>query len=245
MKKNIKLFAFILATLMLVSFIPLATFAEEIETGAENTETETVEGSSPEQEEAVSEPEDTSQHENNGFSLPEDSENVHYERLPNGFIKVTVYPNVTESEANGGNSLSVPGHINIDNSLEDPTPMAFGPGFDETIIDGGDSITYPSDTYISSLSPTTNYGSATEAFVNDENFLFISYPMPYIPEYATIVEATLNIAYRYKSNQSASVSAYRVNIYWQENTFTWNSTLSTYGMGIDSTVLCKISSQKL
>ena len=144
---------------------------------------------------------------------------------------------MTESEANGGNSLSVPRHINIGNSLEDPTPMAFGPGFDEIIFDGGASITYPNDTYISSLTPTTNYGSATEAFVNNENFLFISYPMPYIPEYATIVEATLNIAYRYKSDQSASVSAYRVSVNWNESSLTWNSLQPSYDMGINPTVL--------
>ena len=40
MKKTIKLFAFILATLMLVSFIPLAAFADEIETVAEIEENE-------------------------------------------------------------------------------------------------------------------------------------------------------------------------------------------------------------
>ena len=48
MKKSIKILAAILATLMLVSFIPLAAFAEEIETVTEDTETEAIEESSSE-----------------------------------------------------------------------------------------------------------------------------------------------------------------------------------------------------
>ena len=43
MKSKFKFLSVILATLMLVSFIPLAAFAEEIETGAENTENDTAE----------------------------------------------------------------------------------------------------------------------------------------------------------------------------------------------------------
>ena len=67
MKNKFKFLAVILATLMLVSFIPLATFAEEIETEAENTETDTaepIEESSSESVEATSEGEISSDTEN-------------------------------------------------------------------------------------------------------------------------------------------------------------------------------------
>ena len=67
MKNKFKFLAVILATLMLVSFIPLATFAEEIETEAENTDTDTaepIEESSSESVEATSEGEISSDTEN-------------------------------------------------------------------------------------------------------------------------------------------------------------------------------------
>ena len=67
MKNKFKFLAAILATLMLVSFIPLAAFAEEIETEAENTETDTaepIEESSSESVEATSEGEISSDTEN-------------------------------------------------------------------------------------------------------------------------------------------------------------------------------------
>ena len=63
MKSKFKFLSVILATLMLVSFIPLAAFAEEIETGAENTENETaepIEESSLEPEQVDSESEELS-----------------------------------------------------------------------------------------------------------------------------------------------------------------------------------------
>ncbi len=106
MKKTIKLFAIILATLMLVSFIPLAAFADEIETGEENTETETaetLEEGSSESVEATSESE-----------IPSDTENEETETIVFEFIEP-----------------EMPGNSRI----KDPTMEDFGPSDGDTSSD--------------------------------------------------------------------------------------------------------------
>lgn len=233
MKKKFKFLSIILIVLLLISALPLAAFADEIEDTEITDEAETFT-------DTVAEQEETEQG-NYVFSLPEDDENTRYERISKNVIKVTVYPNVTEEDET---TLIVPpidGHINFTDPFDDATPMVVPPINDEIIFDGDGSSTYPADTYISSSSKATNYGSVTEASISNSKYFFISYPMPYIPEYATIIEATLNLKYRYQSTESATVYAHKVNFDWNENTLTWNLAAQHTGMGLDQTFLSSVT----
>ena len=227
MKKTIKFFAFILATLMLVSFVPLAAFAEEIETGAENTETETMEDINSENDETT----------DNTFVdtyLPEGNENIQYEHISDGIFKITVYSPASDSIIDDSNSSLVPGQMEFTDPSQNVDTMAGGSSNSEIIFDDYGGPNLITDTYIDGSTPATNYGYATEATVSNNKILYIKHPTPEIPSHATIVEASLHIAFVYDNRlESVDVNAHRVNESWTETGLTWNVAREMTRLGLE------------
>ena len=106
MKNNFKLLAMILAILMMISVFPIAAFAEEIDGGEAIDGTETEESSTN----SSFESEFETSNDEPMFPLPEGDENVTYEQISKNYVKVTVFPNVTESPSN---DTSLPDLSNI------------------------------------------------------------------------------------------------------------------------------------
>ena len=227
MKNKFKFLAIILATLMLVSFIPLATFAEEIEYIEEPEDTIEEDSIETIETEVYTETYEPT------FTLPDNDENITYELISKNTVKVTVFPNVTESSASdNGTDLHLPGKLDVVNVSDSADPLKIGN--DMIDLGGSGGIPSPVDTYISNAAPTTNYGNATEAQVTNNKILYISYPMPYIPEYATLVEANVNIAYVYDDpTQAVEVYVHKVNISWTETGLTWNVANQNTRLGLE------------
>ena len=228
MKNKFKFLAAILATLMLVSFIPLAAFAEEIEYIEEPEDTIEEDSIETIETEVYTETYEPT------FTLPDNDENITYELISKNTVKVTVFPNVTESSASdNGTDLHLPGKLDVVNVSDSADPLKIG---NDMIDLGGGSggVPSPIDTYISSAAPSTNYGNSAEAQVTNNKILYISYPMPYIPEYATLVEANVNIAYVYDDpTQAVEVYVHKVNISWTETGLTWNVANQNTRLGLE------------
>lgn len=110
-------------------------------------------------------------------------------------------------------------------------PPGMGPEI--VIIDdggGGGSTGIVYDTYISSSSPSTNYGYSSEVKVSSNNtdIGLIRINNPSIPAESTVVDAFFTIPYYYSSNTSnyARVAAYQILSNWYESNVTWNSSPS-------------------
>ena len=106
------------------------------------------------------------------------------------------------------------------------------------------------DTYISSASPSTNFGSNTAMWVSDgdtesrhgESITFVRIPnLPSLPSGVDITATKLYMPYGFYTQDTSSgyvqVGAYRINKPWSETGVTWNVQKAFSNMGISSTLL--------
>lgn len=95
------------------------------------------------------------------------------------------------------------------------------------------------DTYISSGSPNTNYGSSEKLWVSSSQITFMNFAdFPRLGNYVTVESATLNLHYYYYANVntgSITVGAYQVTSSWDEYSLTWNTANAKTNMGISTT----------
>ena len=89
------------------------------------------------------------------------------------------------------------------------------------------------DTYISSTYPNNRYGSASYVRVGRNEIAYIQFSMPYIPGFATITSANLNVSYSLDvSGGSVGVYAYQVMEEWTPGTQNWNHVNQYANMGL-------------
>lgn len=121
------------------------------------------------------------------------------------------------------------------NSSERVFPVTIDP----TVV--GDDIAI--DTYISSLSKDTNYGSEDNIWISGTKTAFIKIGLPnsiYLPQGAVITNASLNVYYYYLSNVTSGelvAGAYEILYPWSSDQVTWNIANQNPNLGISSTVV--------
>gem|GEM_PF-4979669 len=143
-------------------------------------------------------------------------ENVKHFALADGTFKAVVYPYKIHEQDADGKWVEVAEFIlySSDKSGE--------------IHNRASDYAYATrDTYVSSYSPSSNYGSSLQLYVGASTMrAYISLPKPTLPSNATITYGELQVAYWYISSVTTgyvTVGAYKVNSYWNASTLTWNT----------------------
>jgi len=154
------------------------------------------------------------------------SNDINYtlQKIKDGEYKVTL--SVDLSSYNINNSKS--GGTRIMTSIR-PEIVIVGPGGGGgggSSNNGTAEATTSYDTYISSSSPSTNYGTAPEVKINSSNSQigFLRFYEPSIPDGSTIVDAFMKAPYYYNTSSSnyMNLGAYEILDYWVETSVTWN-----------------------
>ena len=96
-------------------------------------------------------------------------------------------------------------------------------------------IAQTADTYVSSGSSTTNYGSATDLWITSSTIAYYRFATPTIPNGATITNAIVDVPYYYhiENEYDLRIMAYRVMSNWNEYSINWTNkpTRSTTELG--------------
>lgn len=96
-------------------------------------------------------------------------------------------------------------------------------------------IAQTADTYVSSGSSTTNYGSATDLWITSSTIAYYRFATPTIPNGATITNAIVDVPYYYhiENEYDLRITAYRVMSNWNEYSINWTNkpTRSTTELG--------------
>ncbi|MBQ8393937.1 MAG: DNRLRE domain-containing protein, partial [Clostridia bacterium] len=86
------------------------------------------------------------------------------------------------------------------------------------------------EAYVSSTSPSTNYGSPSDGrlYVSPTQRTFLKFDLPNIGSNVLITNADLMATYFFTQNGSATIGAYEVPYSWNENTITWNNSIGSH-----------------
>ena len=104
------------------------------------------------------------------------------------------------------------------------------------VIDPSLTKTITTDTYISSGSPSINYGSSTELWVSSSKITYMKASMPTLPTYGKITYATLTAKYYFSATSgSMDIGLHRCMRSWSETSLTWNTANSWTNKGLEST----------
>ncbi|MBQ4447812.1 MAG: RICIN domain-containing protein [Clostridia bacterium] len=89
------------------------------------------------------------------------------------------------------------------------------------------------DTYVSSSSPSSNYGSSAYVRIRSNTIAYLKASMPTLPIYAKISSASLTTkCYSEGSSGSIEINAYRCKRSWDESSLTWNTVSSWSNNGL-------------
>ncbi len=99
------------------------------------------------------------------------------------------------------------------------------------------------DTYISSSSPNTNYGSSSDLWVSSSNITYMkSVSLPSIPTNAKVTDARLHLYYYYHITTGSLVaSIHQVRENWGENTLTWYTASDYNAYGLDPESVAEVT----
>lgn len=157
---------------------------------------------------------------------------VKHFKMNDGTYRMVVYNKPIHEKIDGGNWVDIYNYSFdelIDGIISEP--LRIPPGWEQPFDPQTDIGLY--DTYISSINPSTNYGSNINMQVSsDGTKISLLKSLTYsVPAESTITNSYFRFLYYYNSaaSKSMTIGAYEILSGWQENSVNWNSsiTLST------------------